>query len=130
MSVDRAYDELLNGLKPKKVIVAVIDSGVDIDHEDLDGLIWKNLNEIPNNKIDDDKNGYIDDVFGWNFLGDSYNETLEMSRLVRDNKINHPQYENAKTTVLEKLSEAEENLKLYSPILDNYKIANSIITMI
>lgn len=128
MSVDRAYDELLNGLKPKKVIVAVIDSGVDIDHEDLDGLIWKNLNEIPNNKIDDDKNGYIDDVFGWNFLGDSYNETLEMSRLVRDNKINHPQYENAKTTVLEKLSEAEENLKLYSPILDNYKIANSIIT--
>ena len=51
-----------------------------------------------------------------------------MSRLVRDNKINHPQYENAKTTVLEKLSEAEENLKLYSPILDNYKIANSIIT--
>ena len=128
MSVDRAYDELLNGLKPKKVIVAVIDSGVDIDHEDLDGLIWKNLNEIPNNKIDDDRNGYIDDVFGWNFLGDSYNETLEMSRLVRDNKINHPQYENAKTTVLEKLSEAEENLKLYSPILDNYKIANSIIT--
>ena len=127
MSVDRAYDELLNGLKPKKVIVAVIDSGVDIDHEDLDGLIWKNLNEIPNNKIDDDRNGYIDDVFGWNFLGDSYNETLEMSRLVRDNKINHPQYENAKTTVLEKLSEAEENLKLYSPILENYKIANSII---
>ena len=128
MSVDRAYDELLNGLKPKKVIVAVIDSGVDIDHEDLDGLIWKNLNEIPNNKIDDDRNGYIDDVFGWNFLGDSYNETLEMSRLVRDNKINHPQYENAKTTVLEKLSEAKENLKLYSPILDNYKIANNIIT--
>jgi len=127
MSVDRAYNELLNGLKPKKVIVAVIDSGIDIDHEDLDGLIWKNVDEIPNNNVDDDKNGYIDDMFGWNFLGESYNETLEMSRLVRDNKINHPQYENAKITVLDKLSEAEENLKLYSPILNNYKIADSII---
>ena len=51
------------------IIVAVIDSGVDVNHEDLQGKIWTNKNEIPENGIDDDKNGYIDDVFGWNFIG-------------------------------------------------------------
>lgn len=54
-----------------EVIVAVIDSGVDVNHEDLQGKIWINSDEIANNGIDDDKNGYIDDVFGWNFIGGS-----------------------------------------------------------
>jgi subtilisin family serine protease len=62
----KAYD-LLKGKKSKQVIVAVIDNGVDIDHEDLKNLIWINKKEIPNNGIDDDHNGYIDDVHGWNF---------------------------------------------------------------
>ncbi|HXH75526.1 MAG TPA: S8 family peptidase [Bacteriovoracaceae bacterium] len=53
------------------IIVAVIDSGVDVNHEDLQGKIWINTNEIANNGIDDDKNGYTDDVFGWNFIGGS-----------------------------------------------------------
>ncbi len=51
------------------IIVAVIDSGVDVNHEDLQGQIWVNSKEIPNNGIDDDQNGYIDDVFGWSFIG-------------------------------------------------------------
>lgn len=51
------------------IIVAVIDSGVDVNHEDLQGKIWINTKEIPNNGIDDDQNGYVDDVFGWNFIG-------------------------------------------------------------
>lgn len=51
------------------IIVAVVDSGVDVNHEDLQGKIWINAGEIPNNGIDDDGNGYIDDVFGWNFIG-------------------------------------------------------------
>lgn len=51
------------------IIVAVIDSGVDVNHEDLQGKIWINDGEIANNGIDDDQNGYIDDVFGWNFIG-------------------------------------------------------------
>ena len=68
VSADRAYAEL--GLAPgQKIIVAVIDSGVDINHEDLKGKIWVNTGEIPANQIDDDKNGYIDDVNGWNFIG-------------------------------------------------------------
>ena len=49
------------------IVVAVIDSGVDIDHEDLEHAIWENDGEIPNNGIDDDGNGYIDDVNGWDF---------------------------------------------------------------
>jgi len=68
-SVNRAYDELLKGKKSHQVIVAVIDAGVDITQEDLQGHIWTNKKEIPNNQIDDDKNGYVDDVHGWNFLG-------------------------------------------------------------
>ncbi|MGL2962597.1 S8 family peptidase [Flavobacterium sp. RSB2_4_14] len=83
MSVDKAYAELLKNKKGAKVIVAVIDSGVDIDHPDLKGTIWTNPKEIPNNKKDDDKNGYVDDIHGWNFLGDSYNETLEMTRILK-----------------------------------------------
>ncbi|MFW5879753.1 MAG: hypothetical protein ACOCUV_02905, partial [bacterium] len=55
--------------KSKPVIVAVLDDGIDVHHEDLKGKIWINTDEIPNNNIDDDNNGYIDDVHGWNFLG-------------------------------------------------------------
>ncbi|MEY2629311.1 MAG: hypothetical protein RLZZ469_206, partial [Bacteroidota bacterium] len=83
MSVDKAYSELLKGKKGAKVVVGVIDSGVDISHPDLKSVIWTNKKEIPNNKKDDDKNGYTDDVHGWNFLGDSNNETLELVRYLR-----------------------------------------------
>lgn len=53
------------------IIVAVIDSGVDVNHEDLQGKIWINAGEIANDGIDNDGNDYIDDVFGWNFIGGS-----------------------------------------------------------
>ena len=83
----RAYQEILKGLVPTPVIVAVIDSGIDTAHVDLKPMLWTNRGEIPGNGIDDDKNGYIDDVHGWNFLGgtDGRNvkaESLEMTRIV------------------------------------------------
>ena len=86
MSTDVAYQKVLADKKSTTVIVAVIDSGVDIEHEDLQGKIWINTDEIPDNKIDDDNNGYIDDVHGWNFLGNPdgenlVHEQLEMTRL-------------------------------------------------
>jgi cell wall-associated protease len=71
--------------KPKTVIVAVMDSGVDIDHPDLKANIWINTDEIPNNKKDDDLNGYVDDIHGWNFIGGPdgrsvIHESLELTR--------------------------------------------------
>ncbi|MCB0601500.1 MAG: S8 family serine peptidase, partial [Saprospiraceae bacterium] len=68
ISVDKMYQSL-KGKTSKKIIVAVLDSGIDIDHEDLKDVIWINRDEIPNNGIDDDHNGYIDDLHGWNFIG-------------------------------------------------------------
>lgn len=87
VSTEKAY-ELLKGRPTKRVIVAVIDSGIDIEHEDLKDVVWVNADEIPGNGIDDDNNGYIDDIHGWNFLGgkDGRNvnyETLEVTRLYR-----------------------------------------------
>jgi len=96
MSVDKAYAEIIKNRKGKKVIVAVIDSGIDIDHEDLNDVIWTNKGEIPGNGKDDDKNGYVDDVHGWNFLGDSYNEQLEYVRILASGNTNNPDYAKAK----------------------------------
>ena len=70
ISLNKAYDFLKSkNLKSKKVIVAVIDSGIDTLHEDLKPVMWTNPKEILGNGKDDDKNGYVDDVHGWNFLG-------------------------------------------------------------
>ena len=63
------YSKILKNKKGVPVIVAVIDSGVDIYHDDLKDVIWTNTREIPDNGIDDDNNGYIDDIHGWNFIG-------------------------------------------------------------
>ncbi len=70
VSVDKAYEFLKSkNIKSNTVIVAVIDSGIDTLHEDLKPILWTNPKEIPGNGIDDDGNGYIDDIHGWNFLG-------------------------------------------------------------
>ena len=82
MSVDKAYAELLKNKKGKKVIVAILDSGVDIEHPDLKPVIWTNKKEIAGNGIDDDKNGYADDIHGWNFLGDISKENYEFDRIL------------------------------------------------
>lgn len=69
ISLERAYDSIIKDEKSKKIIVAVIDSEIDLNHNDLKNRIWVNRNEIPNNNIDDDNNGFIDDMHGWNFTG-------------------------------------------------------------
>lgn len=70
ISLEKAYDFLRSkNLKSKTVLVAVIDSGVDTLQEDLSKILWVNPGEIPGNGIDDDHNGYVDDVHGWNFIG-------------------------------------------------------------
>ncbi|MCE3294607.1 MAG: hypothetical protein K0R65_321 [Crocinitomicaceae bacterium] len=80
MQTEKAYGKL-KGRKTQTVVVAVIDSGIDIEHEDLKGKIWTNSKEVANNGIDDDKNGYVDDMHGWNFLGNPSGQNQNDVRL-------------------------------------------------
>ena len=82
MKTEAAYKKVKKR-ESKTVIVAIIDSGIDIEHEDLKGKIWTNTDEIPENGIDDDNNGYIDDVHGWNFLGNANGQNANSMRLER-----------------------------------------------
>lgn len=118
MSVDRAYAELLQGKTGQKVIVGIVDSGVDIEHEDLKGMIWTNPKEIPGNGIDDDKNGFIDDVNGWNFLGDAVHENLELTRIVKKKDDGSAEYKNALAQYNEKYEKALKNKKQVDFLLD------------
>ena len=144
MSVDKAYAELIPNLKGINVIVAVIDSGIDIEHEDLKNVIWINKGEIPNNEIDDDKNGFIDDVHGWNFLGDIVGENLEFTRIVRryDTKFNGKDvaeisevdmetfvlYQKAKAEQNKNYDETEANRNRYTQMLKQVTDANNQIS--
>jgi subtilisin family serine protease len=139
VSSKQAY-EFLKNKKSRTVVVAVIDSGVDIEHEDLKDVIWVNADEIPGNGIDDDKNGYIDDVNGWNFIGGKdgsqiAQDALEMTRIVaafgprfagKDEKsidksdaANYKNYTAAKAVLDADLAEAQAGLKQYQSIADN-----------
>ncbi len=90
VSSNKAYETILKGKPSRKVIVAVIDGGVEVDHPDLIEHIWTNLLEIPNNGIDDDHNGYVDDIHGWDFIGgkteDVQHDNLEITRIYKKYK--------------------------------------------
>lgn len=72
ISLDKAYQFLKNkGRKPHPVVVGVLDSGIDTAHVDLKPFLWTNRSELVGNGVDDDRNGYVDDVHGWSFLGNA-----------------------------------------------------------
>jgi cell wall-associated protease len=131
ISMRKAYAEFLKGKQTQTVIVAVIDSGIDVEHEDLKDNIWVNPGEIPGNGIDDDKNGYIDDVNGWNFIGgpdgknvgpDSYEATRVYgmlkykfdnaveAKLNKKQKVEFETYKRAKETVEKEIEKAKGSL--------------------
>ncbi|WP_334125750.1 S8 family peptidase [Empedobacter brevis] len=131
--------------KPSQLIVGVLDSGVEITHPDLKDNIWTNAKEIANNGKDDDKNGYVDDIHGWNFIGgkDGKNvdgDTLELTRLFvkyRDlfeksadaasNKTKYPKefedYQKIKTEFENKLAEAKQGAAQYGQMDEVFKVA-------
>lgn len=125
MSVDKAYAEIIKNKKGKKIIVAVLDSGIDLDHEDLDGVIWTNTDEKPGNNKDDDNNGYVDDIHGFNFLGESYNEQLEYVRMIRLNIGDQATLAKARAKLDKEYSTAQQNKQQYEQILQAVKAADA-----
>lgn len=78
ISLRQAYHYLATiNNKPSPIIVAVMDGGVDTNHMDLKSKLWTNPKEISSNGIDDDKNGYVDDIHGWNFLGGKDGQNID-----------------------------------------------------
>ncbi|TNF29572.1 MAG: peptidase S8 [Bacteroidetes bacterium] len=149
VGTEKAY-ELLKGRKPTKVIVAILDSGVDTDHEDLKDNIWVNRDEIPGNGIDDDKNGYVDDINGWNFLGNAAGvnldgANLEITRLYRKlapkfsevesvksvakaDRADYELFKKAEKTVLEELNGAAKEFGQIDAFVMVYRLADSTAT--
>ncbi|MCF6297723.1 MAG: S8 family serine peptidase, partial [Flavobacteriaceae bacterium] len=135
MSIDKAYQFLANK-KGTTIIVGVIDSGIDINHDDLKDNIWTNSDEVAGNGIDDDKNGFVDDIHGWNFLGgkegDSTPEQLEITRLYKklnakyvgksedqiseNDKSEYAYYQEVKKDFDEKVDEANGNYQYYQKL--------------
>lgn len=127
ISTDRTYNELLKGRTSKTVIVAIIDSGVDTTHSDLKGKFWINEDEIPGNGIDDDNNGYIDDINGWSFLGNSkgeniHHETLELTRVYKELVKKYRNTDTSKLNINDK-KEYEFYLKVKKDFTTRYKKA-------
>jgi len=139
VSTEKTYLELLKNRKGQEVVVAVLDSGVDYEHEDLDDVMWVNEDEVPGNGIDDDNNGYIDDVHGWNFLGNAEGENvahdnLEVTRLYRKykamfegkdpdelskkEKALYAKYKEYEEVIEKKRSELEQNVGVYAGLAD------------
>jgi subtilisin family serine protease len=112
MSVDKLYSEFLKNKKSTPVIVGIVDSGVDIEHDDLKSVVWTNKKEIAGNGIDDDKNGYIDDIHGWNFLGNITKENLEYERIINDKTlVDEVTFAEAKKLNDKKIEEANQTKK-------------------
>ena len=125
ISLDKAY-EFLADKEGETVIVAVIDSGIDIEHEDLENVLWTNEKEIPGNGIDDDNNGYIDDIHGWNYLGGdrvAAPEQLEVTRLLASygDKFTGKSLEDIAEADKAEYTEYKKILKAYNASASNHK---------
>lgn len=142
VNTENAYKFLESkGLKPKTIIVGVLDSGVQVDHPGLAKNVWTNPNEVPGNGKDDDGNGYIDDIHGWNFIGgkngDIDIDNMEVTRVVKKykpvfegddsakNKANQAKmpeefamYMKAKELFTKKSVEARQSFQMYTMIND------------
>lgn len=152
ISLDKAYNFLKSkNKKSKTIIVAVIDSGFDTTQPDLKQSYWVNTREIPGNGIDDDGNGYVDDIHGWNFLGgkdgnvgdDSFegarvyhslmakydNKTIDESKLDKDELYLYKTWKRAKETVEKEAAEAQNNIVMVSWLKRGLPTADSVLKL-
>ena len=124
VSSQKAYEQLLKEKKGQRVIVAVLDSGVDYDHEDLKEVMWVNPGEIAGNGKDDDGNGYVDDIHGWNFIGNKNGENVEHDNIemTRTYALYRKKYEDANPEKLSKKERKEyETFEKYGEIIETKK---------
>ena len=127
MSIEKAY-AFLNGKKGIEVIVGVVDSGTDLKHEDLRAVAWVNKKEIPNNGKDDDKNGYVDDINGWNFLGPIFKENAEVERILKNPKlVDEATYKTIKEAQDKKTKEASTNKFRFNQMLRAVEFADKTL---
>jgi cell wall-associated protease len=151
IKLEQTYTELLKQKSPKKkIVVAVIDSGIDTAHEDLKPVLWRNEKEIIGNGIDDDKNGYVDDIHGWNFIGgkdgtnvgkDSYeaarvyykykaefgDKTIDEKSLTPEKKKAYQMYAKAKFQLEAQAKEASMYVLILKDIVSKLPSADSIL---
>ncbi|WP_299062993.1 S8 family peptidase [uncultured Polaribacter sp.] len=128
MSIEKAY-QFIADKKGVEIIVGVVDSGTDLTHEDLKEVAWVNEKEIVNNGIDDDKNGYVDDINGWNFLGSTYKEHLEYQRIIIDPSItNEEEAKEAKAFYDEKVAGAKQSKLRFEQMLQGVTNADAVIS--
>lgn len=146
-NVTPIYENNLIKLPDNKIIVAVIDGGVDPDHEDLKNVLWTNSDEVPGNSQDDDQNGYADDIHGWNFIGgpdgrnvnqDTYEVTRQFVRLRKKfgdtdpltlNKKEKKEYAKYLTYKKKVEEEAEKAKKQYEEIAQQKVFINNFLAM-
>jgi len=119
ISMDKTFEYLKNK-KGREVIIAVIDSDVDINHNDIKRLVWHNPDEIVNNDIDDDNNGYIDDIHGWNFTRNKKGERVMYTTNSQIEIINY--YDSKfKNKALKEVGKDSIEFKIYQNALNTYK---------
>ena len=128
MSIANAY-KFLSDKKGIEVIVGVVDSGTDLEHEDLQANAWINTKEIPNNGKDDDNNGYVDDINGWNFLGTIYKENAEVERILKNPKlVDDATYQKLKVAQDKKVASAGTNKQRFSQMLQAVQFADNTLS--
>ena len=120
ISTEKTYEQLLKDKKGVPIIVAVIDGGIDVEHEDLKSVLWVNPKEVPGNGKDDDKNGYVDDIHGWNFIGSAKGDVeFDHMEFVRIMKKLQSQYASVVTSTPMDAKQRRE-FQLYTRAMSEY----------